>query len=134
MAPNITAAATSTATAYATLEATAEAVEARLQAAGIELTLGGEPTYVPLNPKGAEWSVAADGPTKLGYAHALAAELQRQIWPEATLLFCTGKRFEGEVNPRWALRLIIASAGGPLVHWPQRLDARQWNIFLELDG
>ena len=72
MAPNITAAAT----------CTAEGVEARLQAAGIELTLGGEPTYVPLNPKGAEWSVTAEGPTKLGYAHALATELQRQTGPK----------------------------------------------------
>lgn len=112
MAPNITTA------------ALAEAVEARLQAAGIELTLGGEPTYVPLNPKGAEWSVAADGPTKLSYAHALAAELQHRIWPEATLLFCSGKRFEGELNPRWALRLINSNGGEPLVHWPQRLDSQ----------
>lgn len=116
MAPLFTAPATST--------ATADAVEARLQAAGIELTLGGEPTSVPLNPEGAEWSVAADGPTKLGYAHALAEALKQCIWPDATLLYCTGKRFEGEVNPRWALRLIIASGGGPLVRWPQRLDPR----------
>ena len=107
-----------------TTAAIAAAVEARLRAAGIELTLGGEPTYVPLRPEGAEWSVAADGPTKLGYAQALAAELQRRIWPEATLLFCTGKRFEGEVNPRWALRLIIASSGEPLVRWPQRVEQR----------
>jgi uncharacterized protein (DUF2126 family) len=102
--------------------ATAAAVEKRLRTAGIELTLGGEPTYVPFSPEGAEWSVAADGPTKLGYAQALAAELQRLVWPEATLLFCTGKRFEGEVNPRWALRLIIGSSGEPLVRWPQRVD------------
>jgi uncharacterized protein (DUF2126 family) len=120
MASESTAVATAVATARGTAAATPAAVEARLRAAGIELTLGGEPTYVPLRPEGAEWSVAADGPTKLGYAQALAAELQRRIWPEATLLFCTGKRFEGEVNPRWALRLIIATSGEPLVRWPQR--------------
>ena len=39
---------------------------------GIKLTLGGEPTYVPDKPEGAEWNVAAVGPTKLGYAYALA--------------------------------------------------------------
>lgn len=116
MAPKFTAPAMGT--------ATADAVEARLEAAGIELTLGGEPTYVPLHPEGAEWSVAADGPTKLGYAHALATALRQRIWPDATLLFCTGKRFEGELNPRWALRLLLASAGGPLVRWPQRSDGR----------
>ena len=106
--------------AAATAANTAAALEQRLQVAGIELTLGGEPTYVPLNPEGAEWSVTADGPTKLGYARALAAELQRRVWPDATLLYCSGKRFEGEVNPRWALRLITAGSGQPLVRWPQR--------------
>ena len=106
--------------AAATTATTAAAIEQRLQEGGIELTLGGEPTYVPLNPEGAEWSVTADGPTKLGYARALAAELQRRVWPDATLIYCSGKRFEGEVNPRWALRLITGSGGQPLVRWPQR--------------
>ncbi|MEN9540442.1 MAG: hypothetical protein RLZZ459_533 [Cyanobacteriota bacterium] len=99
--------------------ATAAAVEQRLQAAGIALTMGGEPTLVPLNPEGAEWSVAADGPTKLGYARALAAELQRLAWPGSTLIYCPGKRYEGEVNPRWALRLITGPGDTPLVAWPQ---------------
>lgn len=89
----------------------ATAAEPRLRQAGIALTLEGEPTYVPLRPEGAEWSVAADGPSKRGYAKALAAELQRRVWPQATLLFCSGKRDEGEVNPRWALRLIPAAGG-----------------------
>lgn len=80
-------------------QATAAAVEARLQRAGIRLTMGGEPTLVPIDPKGAEWSVAADGPTKLRYARRLAAELQRRAWPGSTLLYCPGKRYDGEVNP-----------------------------------
>jgi uncharacterized protein (DUF2126 family) len=126
MVPDIAAATNSAATATsmdtAISATTAADVEARLQAAGIELTLGGEPTYVPFDPVGAEWSVTADGPTKLGYARALAAELQQRIWPDATLLFCSGKRFEGEVNPRWALRLITGSGDEPLVRWPQRQD------------
>ncbi|MFZ9849593.1 MAG: transglutaminase family protein [Vulcanococcus sp.] len=99
--------------------ATAAALEARLEAAGIALTMGGEPTLVPDNPEGAEWSVAADGPTKLRYARALAAELQRIAWPGSTLLYCPGKRYDGEVNPRWALRLITGPQGQPLVDWPQ---------------
>ena len=71
--------------------ATAAAVEARLQQAGIQLTMGGEPTLVPIDPQGAEWSVAADGPTKLRYARQLAAELQRRAWAGSTLLYCPGK-------------------------------------------
>jgi len=93
-------------------------VDRRLGAAGIRLTLGGEPTYVPLEPSGAEWSVAADGPTKLPLARAMARELQRIAWPGSTLLYCPGKRYEGEVNPRWALRLFTDLAGRPAVRWP----------------
>ena len=98
--------------------ATAAALEARLQQAGIRLTMGGEPTLVPLEPVGAEWSVAADGPTKLRYARQLAAELQRRAWPGSTLLYCPGKQYDGEVNPRWALRLITGKGGEPVVPWP----------------
>jgi uncharacterized protein (DUF2126 family) len=60
------------------------AIEARLAAAEVQLTLGGEPTYVPNKPEGAEWAFAADGPTKLGYARALAAQLQQRAWPGST--------------------------------------------------
>ena len=95
--------------------ATAQALEARLQHAGIQLTMGGEPTLVPIDPQGAEWSVAADGPTKLRFARQLAEELQRRAWPGSTVLYCPGKQYDGEVNPRWALRLITGQNGEPLV-------------------
>ncbi|MFM7674266.1 MAG: transglutaminase family protein [Synechococcus sp.] len=98
----------------------AATAEARLQAAGIHLTLGGEPTYVPFEPVGSEWSITADGPTKLPIALRLARELQRQVWPGSTLLYCPGKRYDGEVNPRWALRLITGPEGRPApVRWPE---------------
>ena len=60
-------------------------------------------------------------PHKLGYARALAKELQRRAWPESTLLYCPGKQYDGEVNPRWALRLITRKGGEPLV--PQQPSA-----------
>jgi uncharacterized protein (DUF2126 family) len=101
------------------MEPVARAAEARLAAAGLRLTLGGEPTYVPLQPDGPEWSICADGPTKLPLARRLARELQLQVWPTSTLIYCPGKRYEGEVNPRWALRLITGHDGRPLVHWPE---------------
>ena len=108
------------------MESLAAAAEGRLQAAGIRLTLGGEPTVVPFEPIGAEWSVAADGPTKLPLARAMARELQRSAWPGSTLLYCPGKRYEGEVNPRWALRLFTGPGDAAPVRWPQtggtRLD------------
>ena len=100
------------------MEPAARAAEARLIKAGIQLTLGGEPTFVPLEPEGAEWSVTADGPTKLPIARRLGQELQLAAWPGSTLLYCPGKRYDGEVNPRWALRLITGLAGRPPVRWP----------------
>ena len=83
------------------MESAARAAEARLIKAGIQLTLGGEPTFVPLEPEGAEWSVTADGPTKLPIARRLGQELQLSAWPGSTMLYCPGKRYDGEVNPRW---------------------------------
>ncbi len=122
--------------------AVAVEAERRLSGEGIRLTLGGEPTVVPLEPDGAEWSVAADGPTKLAYARRLAEELQRRAWPGSTLLFCPGKRYDGEVNPRWALRLLTGPGGRPLVGWPQdrvsgaaeALPAKQAKAFLKRIG
>jgi uncharacterized protein (DUF2126 family) len=101
------------------MDSVARSAEERLRQAGIQLTLGGEPTVVPFDPVGPEWSVAADGVSKLEAARRLARELQRRAWPGSTLLFCPGKRYEGEVNPRWALRLISGAGGRPPVRWPQ---------------
>ncbi len=118
-APSDNTTASATASASTTTNATAQAIERRLNDAGIALTLGGEPTLVPFEPEGAEWSVAADGPTKLGYAYALAEELRRRRWPGSTLMLCPGKRYEGEVNPRWALRLLRRSNGAAIARWPE---------------
>ncbi|SBO42753.1 conserved protein of unknown function [Cyanobium sp. NIES-981] len=101
------------------MDEAARRAEARLQAAGIQLTLGGEPTLVPNQPEGLEWSVAADGPTKLPMARALARAIQQRTWPGSTLLYCSGKRYEGEVNPRWALRLVTGREARPIAPWPR---------------
>jgi uncharacterized protein (DUF2126 family) len=105
------------------MDQAAERAEQRLAQAGIQLTLGGEPTYIPRNPEGAEWTVAADGPGKLAVARAMAAAIQSRTWPDSTLLYCSGKRYEGEVNPRWALRLVVDGEGEGIAPWP-RSDKR----------
>jgi uncharacterized protein (DUF2126 family) len=73
---------------------------------GVTLTLGGEPTYVPLKPDGPEWSVTALGPTKLGYGYALVDALKQQSLPAAIDFYCPGKMYPGELNPRWAITLV----------------------------
>ena len=92
----------------------AKEARARFQGAGMALTLGGEPTYVPIDPQGPEWTVAADGPTKLPLARALARELQRTSLPGSLCFFCPGKHYPGETNPRWACG---CSANGTSAPW-----------------
>src|SRR5947199_6191059 len=93
----------------------ADRVEATFAAHDVRLTLGGEPTYVPLDPVGPEWSVTALGPTKLRYAYALADALIAQALPRAVTIYCPGKFYPGEVNPRWAINLLWNKDDTPLV-------------------
>jgi len=92
----------------------AERAGEKLRKSGIALTLGGEPTYVPVNPVGAEWSYAAVGPKKLTYAKAVAKKLRNGPMRGAAEFFCPGKLYPGEVNPRWAIKLITNRDGAPL--------------------
>jgi uncharacterized protein (DUF2126 family) len=93
----------------------ADQVEATFAAHDVRLTLGGEPTYIPLDPQGLEWSVTALGPTKLRYAYALADVLIAQSFPQAVTIYSPGKFYPGEVNPRWAVNLLWNHDGSALV-------------------
>ena len=105
------------------LQPLAEQVGARLRSLGIKLTLGGEPTLVPDQPDGAEWSVSAVGPTKLGYAYRLAAELIKHHLPGAVTIYSPGKRYPGEVNPRWVVNVLANRDGTPITP-PPAVDAK----------
>ena len=87
---------------------------------GVKLTLGGEPTYVPLNPEGAEWSYSAVGPTKLRYAWEVAAALKKGRLAGSAAFFCPGKSYPGEVNPRWVIKILANRNGTPLFRSPSR--------------
>jgi len=97
------------------LAAVADKVEATFAEHGVKLTLGGEPTYVPNEPVGPEWSITALGPTKLRYAYALTDALIAQSLPNAVHIYSPGKFYPGEVNPRWAINLVWNRDGTPLV-------------------
>ena len=86
-------------------------IDATFAKHGVQLTLGGEPTYVPLEPLGSEWNVTALGPTKLSYAWALADRLIANILPHALALLSPGKSYPGEANPRWVLQLVWRKDG-----------------------
>ena len=100
------------------LQGLADTIEERLRSHGIKLTLGGEPTYVPEKPEGAEWMVAAVGPTKLRYAYELADKLIAEFMPGAVTIFSPGKRYPGEVNPRWVVNLLANRDGLPIAPPP----------------
>jgi len=81
---------------------------------GAAMTLGGEPTFVPVDPEGPEWSYSAVGPTKLAYAQKMAAHLLQSHLRGGVDFFTPGKSYPGEVNPRWAIRLLANRDGTPI--------------------
>ncbi len=96
------------------MDQAASRAEAIFRKHNVQLTLGGEPTYVPTNPEGPEWTYAAVGPTKLGYAWKVAEHLLRGRMAGSAAFFCPGKSYPGEVNPRWAIRILANRDGMPL--------------------
>jgi uncharacterized protein (DUF2126 family)/transglutaminase-like putative cysteine protease len=92
----------------------AQQVEKTLASESVVLTMGGEPTFVPNEPEGPEWHFAAVGPTKLRYARAFAEKIVESVLPGAMVLYSPGKLYPGEVNPRWALQVLLPDAKAPL--------------------
>jgi uncharacterized protein (DUF2126 family) len=101
-------------TRYHTFDEAAKAVSARFQRHKIKVTLGGEPSYIPVKPDGAEWIVAALGPTKLAYARAMASRLVETEISGAIAFQAQGKFYPGEPNARWAVHLLWNRNGKPL--------------------
>lgn len=98
-----------------------DAVEARLEAEGLTLTMGGEPTYVPAEPDAPEWNQAALGPAKLGYARRLAARLLAERYPGGVVMQVYGKQYPGEALPRWVVLTLHREEGAPLWSHPEML-------------
>ena len=96
------------------LQPLADRIGERFRRRGIKFTLGGEPTYVPLQPDGPEWNVAAVGPTKLVYAYKLADTLIRRFLPGAVTIYSPGKQYPGEINPRWVVNVLANRDGTPV--------------------
>ncbi|MCU0682821.1 MAG: transglutaminase family protein [Polyangiaceae bacterium] len=94
-------------------------VDEALRAAGVVLTVGGEPTFNSReHADEAEWNGEALGPTKWTQGLRLATELQRRLAPGSALLLRQGKWYPGEPLPRWALEIVGRRDRAPL--WPDR--------------
>jgi uncharacterized protein (DUF2126 family)/transglutaminase-like putative cysteine protease len=99
-----------------------EAVDERLHAAGLELTMGGEPTFVSAEDvTSAQWTVAADGPEKRQLANRLAAVLADRYAKGGLVQRSEGKWYPGEPLPRWQIGLIWRSDGDQLWRDPALL-------------
>jgi len=98
----------------ALLEA-ADRADLALKAAGLTLTLGGEPTFNSrLYPEAPEWRGEALGRTKWEQGLKLAEELRDRLAPGGLVLRRPGKWYPGETLPRWALDVVGRRGGAPL--------------------
>jgi uncharacterized protein (DUF2126 family)/transglutaminase-like putative cysteine protease len=100
---------------WAQIDALGRAVDRDLEAGGVRLTLGGEPTFVSIDDmQGAEWNVTALSPRKWVLAEALAWRLKDRFAPGGLLFYGQGKWYPGEPLPRWSLGLHWRRDGRPL--------------------
>ncbi|HEY0482671.1 MAG TPA: transglutaminase family protein, partial [Kofleriaceae bacterium] len=106
---------------WAALEAGGDRTDELLAAAGLEVWIGGEPTFTARDPgtqARPEWQGDALGADKWQRGLRLARELRDRLAPGGAILHRMGKHYPGESLPRWALD-VIARRGGPAL-WPAR--------------
>ena len=109
---------------WAAIDALGDAVERRLRAGDVRLTMGGEPTFVSLDDmEGAEWNVAAVGPTKERLAATLVERLRERLAPGGLITYGQGKWYPGESLPRWVYTLYWRRDGQPLWRLPPPASA-----------
>jgi len=90
-------------------------VDRALIEADVQLTMGGEPTFVSIDdPDGDEWNTAALGDDKRRLAGELFDRLRAHYAPHGLVHVGQGKWYPGEPLPRWALSLFWRQDGAPL--------------------
>ncbi|MUM18470.1 transglutaminase family protein [Mycobacterium sp. CBMA271] len=116
-----------TATAWEAITALGAQVDTRLDAAGVGLTVGGEPTFVSIDDQvSEEWTIAADGRQKRERASELTARLKAAWAPSGLVQRSQGKWYPGEPLPRWQIGLYWRRDGQPLWSDPDLL-ADPWS-------
>ncbi len=90
-------------------------VDQQLKKNNIQLSMGGEPTFVSIDDMdGAQWKTDALGKEKFELACELLHRLQKVWAPGALLSYEQGKWYPGEPLPRWALCCYWREDGEPV--------------------
>ena len=107
------------------LRAAGARTDEALASLGLNLTLGGEPTFNSrLHAERPEWNGDALGPTKWEQGLLLSRELLRRLWPGGVLILRQGKHYPGESLPRWTVELVARTDGTPL--WSAGRSPQAW--------
>ncbi|MBF0199928.1 MAG: transglutaminase family protein [Desulfamplus sp.] len=100
---------------WAEIETLGYRVDEEIQRENINLTMGGEPTFVSAKDmEGDEWNTAAVGPTKKPLSMALLKRLRKAWAPGSLIHLGQGKWYPGESLPRWALSCFWRRDGRPV--------------------
>jgi uncharacterized protein (DUF2126 family)/transglutaminase-like putative cysteine protease len=100
---------------WRSIDALGEQVDAELEAQGVRLTQGGEPTFVSIDDMdGPEWNFTALSPEKRELAGVLTRRLMARFASGALLHVGQGKWCPGEPLPRWALGVYWRVDGTPV--------------------
>lgn len=101
-------------------EAFARAIDAHDQAVqtlGLDIWLGNEPTFTLMQSTAPEWLTDAVGAEKTVRARQIVVELAKQA-PHAVLLRSIGRKYAGEVEPRFSFGLFARRDGRSIYDGP----------------
>jgi uncharacterized protein (DUF2126 family)/transglutaminase-like putative cysteine protease len=103
---------------WGTLLGAGDRADTVLAEAGLQVTVGGEPTFTARDNVAEEWQGGALGADKWQRGRTLAGELLDRLAPGGIVLHRQGKHYPGETIPRWALDVI--SRRDDVAMWPER--------------